>query len=159
MSYWTTVNIHKMSYGYTNFEWYIIMLSRDNRITSALYILINPLLTLLQAGTPLILYNWFECSANGPLFTFDNTKQAMITIHTNTMSKTSSITVAILPLAVVVSSANLPLCQWNASPFTIIRANFLKSSSLMLHLTYYKSFRRQSSQPITWLVQKPGLPK
>ena len=100
-----------MSYGYTNFEWYIIMLSRDNRITSALYILINPLLTLLQAGTPLILYNWFECSANGPLFTFDNTKQAMITIQTNTMSKTSSITVAILPLAVVVSSANLPLCQ------------------------------------------------
>jgi len=48
-----------------------------NYYTSALYILIKPLLTLLHACTPLILYNWFECSANGPVFTLQNTKQSM----------------------------------------------------------------------------------
>lgn len=37
--------------------------------TSALYILISPPLTLLHNGTPLMLYSWFECSANGPRFT------------------------------------------------------------------------------------------
>jgi len=51
---------------------------KDNTITSALYIFIKPLLTLLQAGTPLILYNWFECSAKGPVFTLHSTKPANV---------------------------------------------------------------------------------
>lgn len=39
-------------------------------LTSALYILISPWLTLDQYGTPLMFHNWFECSANGPVLTF-----------------------------------------------------------------------------------------
>ncbi len=38
--------------------------------TSTLYILMRPLLTLLQDGTALIFHNWLECSANGPVFTY-----------------------------------------------------------------------------------------
>lgn len=38
--------------------------------TSARYILIRPLLTLAQLATPLMFHSWFECSANGPVFTW-----------------------------------------------------------------------------------------
>jgi len=50
-----------------------ITANKCNALTSALYILIKPLFTLLHEGTPLILYNWFECSAKGPVFTLNST--------------------------------------------------------------------------------------
>lgn len=40
--------------------------------TSALYILNSPLFTLLHKRTPLIFHSWLECSANGPVFTWNN---------------------------------------------------------------------------------------
>jgi len=38
-------------------------------LTSALYILIKPPLTLDQEGTALMFQSWFECSAKRPVFT------------------------------------------------------------------------------------------
>lgn len=50
-----------------------------------------------------MLYNWFECSANGPVFTLCSTKQ--LTIQGNTMEKRLAI------FSVSVSSADFPLLQ------------------------------------------------
>lgn len=42
------------------------------QLTSALYILIRPEFTLVHSSTPLIPHSVFECSAKGPVFTYNS---------------------------------------------------------------------------------------
>lgn len=50
-------------------------------LTSALYILMRPEFTLAQVGTPLTPHNWLECSANGPVFTWQTQMLIYFTVY------------------------------------------------------------------------------